>query len=200
MLFKKQDRILQTLTAAGRNLAKASIHFKTAIIHSTFRGPEHRELEDSRLQGTQYSYTIVNELNKTFIPPLERDDILSLTFKIQDTLEQMETSLVFMELYCNEPLDKSWARFGDIINICCNEIEKSLVKLAAREHLAARRHPLKIYQLYEEAQTMLLTYLRVKESLVTHSNSKEIYHSMKDLMIKIRDAGRALEMALIKNC
>ena len=76
-------------------------------------------LKEYETKGDNYVHTMIKELNKAFITPSEREDILQLTNSLDDVLDGIEHFSAMMEIFSitssDEHIDKfsGYDRFFD---------------------------------------------------------------------------------------
>src|SRR5574341_1561044 len=58
-----------------------------------------RQLEDFEHEGDKITHQIIRKLNRTFITPIDREDIHSLTVALDDVMDLIEAAAARMALY-----------------------------------------------------------------------------------------------------
>ena len=73
-------------------------------------------------------HTIMNRLAKEFLPPIEREDIMSLADNIDDVIDSIEDVLISMEMFNVQAIRPEVFKFTDIIMECCKSMNVALVE------------------------------------------------------------------------
>src|SRR5687768_18578565 len=98
-LLPRENRFFDLFEAAGRNLVD-SAQCLTDLLGEFSELPKHaarmRELEH---RGDEIIHEVMNLLRQTFIPPLERDDIIALIEGIDDVVDSLEEGVARMVMY-----------------------------------------------------------------------------------------------------
>lgn len=67
-------------------------------------------------------------LLKDFLPPLEREDIISLSQKIDDVTDAVEDVMIHLNIYNVQKITKELEDFAQLVNECCITMEKTLTE------------------------------------------------------------------------
>jgi uncharacterized protein len=66
-------------------------------------------------QADDVAHTIIEQLNKTFITPIDREDIHALTMEIDDIVDMIDTIVNRMRIYNITGVDKNLVEFAEVI-------------------------------------------------------------------------------------
>ena len=66
-------------------------------------------------QADDVAHTIIEQLNKTFITPIDREDIHALTMEIDDIVDMINTIVNRMRIYNITGVDKNLVEFAKVI-------------------------------------------------------------------------------------
>jgi predicted phosphate transport protein (TIGR00153 family) len=58
-----------------------------------------RQMKDFEHKGDQYTHEIIDHLNKTFVTPIEREDILALASALDDVADRLDSTCERLVLY-----------------------------------------------------------------------------------------------------
>lgn len=71
-------------------------------------------------------HEIMNRLAKEFLPPIEREDIISLADNIDDVVDSIEDVLIGMEMYNVQAVRPEILEFTKVIMDCCKSMNAAL--------------------------------------------------------------------------
>jgi predicted phosphate transport protein (TIGR00153 family) len=92
-------------------------HLFKKIVHYGEVTPEFRErMRDVEHAGDKIAYSIIEQLNKSFITPFDREDIHSLAKKLDDVIDQLDSIVSRMKVYKIKKPNKSLMEFSIIID------------------------------------------------------------------------------------
>lgn len=73
-------------------------------------------------------HEIMNRLIKEFLPPIEREDIISLADNIDDVIDSIEDVLIGIGMYNVQTIRPEIVKFTDIIMDCCKSMSAALTE------------------------------------------------------------------------
>ncbi|WP_347490713.1 DUF47 domain-containing protein [Desulfoscipio sp. XC116] len=203
MFFKKKDVFLETLVSSTHNLRDASVLFQEEI--NDLREVESyaeriKILED---KGDELTHKIIHALNKTFITPLEREDILGLALKLDDVVDGIEACADRLELYKVTEADDYIKLFVQMIVNCANEICTAMRLLEQKKLQEMLRHIYRINELENEADQLLREC--IKDLFEEYNDpiliikKKELYEMLEGITDACEDVADILEALMMRN-
>jgi predicted phosphate transport protein (TIGR00153 family) len=71
-------------------------------------------------------HEIMNRLVKEFLPPIEREDITSLTQEIDDVTDSVEDVLIYIDMFNIQKIRPEILKFTQLIVDCCKALDEAL--------------------------------------------------------------------------
>jgi uncharacterized protein Yka (UPF0111/DUF47 family) len=90
------------LEASTANLLEASRHFEREFVSRETPGQwtdMRRRMKDLEHAGDEFTHQIVDRLNRTFVTPLDREDILALAHALDDVVDCLDGVCERLVLY-----------------------------------------------------------------------------------------------------
>jgi len=87
-------------------------------------------IESIEKQADKITYTTVDLLHKTFITPLDRDDIHKLITKMDDILDMMEDAGQTVSLYDLHAVTPEAKRLAELVLACCEKVRDAVALLS----------------------------------------------------------------------
>ncbi|PKM96760.1 MAG: DUF47 domain-containing protein [Elusimicrobia bacterium HGW-Elusimicrobia-3] len=112
----KEERFFDFLTQQAENLMKAAEFFKAAIKDGRLDEDEVKKIHALEQEGDTLAHEITDMLNRTFITPIDREDIYALANQLDDVLDMLNAMAGRMKLYKLNPSDEHFAQFIDLID------------------------------------------------------------------------------------
>lgn len=112
----KEEKFFDFLTQQAENLTKAAEFFKGAIKDGRLDEAEVKKIRDLEHEGDTLAHEITDMLNRTFITPIDREDIYALANQLDDVLDMLNAMAGRMKLYKLSPSDDHFAQFIDLID------------------------------------------------------------------------------------
>jgi predicted phosphate transport protein (TIGR00153 family) len=102
------------LDAAARNVAEGSGELLTLIGDLTNVAAHAERIRDIEHRGDDLTHQIIATLNQTFVPPLDRHDILRLASALDDVLDHQEGVAELIELL---PIAEVFPGFHSLVHV-----------------------------------------------------------------------------------
>lgn len=154
--------------------------------------------------GDKITHQTMEKLNKTFVTPIDREDIHSLISRMDDVLDFIDETSSCLWLYKIERPTKELILMTEILVKCVEEIREAishLRDLKKNDHILV--HCIEINRLENEGdQIMRKVSAQLFENLVNPTEIikwKEIYHNIESALDKCEDLANVIEGVVLKN-
>jgi uncharacterized protein len=204
MFNKKKDKFSLMLTDIASNLKVSADYFHDFKINNE---DDLREFADHlkvlESKGDSFVHSIIMDLNKVFITPIEREDILSLAMSMDDIVDGIEQASALFDIYGITNPDEYMSKFVENIKLSAEEILLSVNLVADKKLTAVREHAIKIkdYEskcddLYREAQRQLFSTETDPIKVIKY---KEMYEVLEGIADSCQHVANTLESIIMKN-
>lgn len=202
-MFKKKDIFFKTFEEMADALVVAVEYFSNGLSDLSDVSTFAKTMKEYESQCDQYVHTILKELNKTFITPIEREDIMALTSSLDDVLDGIEACASRFEMYNIKEKDEYIQLFGDILLRCAHQIKKAIYLLTQKKLLAIREPNIALNELENQADDLLrvcITSLFANVSdPIELMKRKEIYEMLEQTTDYCEDVANTLESIIMRN-
>lgn len=200
---KKKNIFFKTLEEMADTILEAAEYFQRNV-------PDLKDLKVFAKEMKEYEskcdlcvHTILTELNKTFITPIEREDIMALTTSLDDVLDGIEACASRFEMYQFQEPDEYIILFADNLVRCAQQIKKAIYLLTAKKLLAIREPAIHINELENQADDLLRVcvmslFANVKDPIEIIKR-KEIYERLEQTTDCCEDVANTLETIVMRN-
>lgn len=106
----------EMLSAILHDFNVATLEEKVKEMHVVEHNADHQRHE------------IMNRLVKEFLPPIEREDIISLADNIDDVIDSIEDVLIGIDMYNVKSIRPEIVRFTEVITDCCKSMSAALTE------------------------------------------------------------------------
>jgi predicted phosphate transport protein (TIGR00153 family) len=145
--------------------------------------------------------SIIDRLNRTFVTPLDREDIHSLAISLDDVMDAIDAAAAVMRLYKIPHVRPGARRLADIVCDSMDRITEALAALEKRQgvlELAAR-----VNQLEREAdrvhQDAIVSLFEQETDPISVIKWKEIFDFLEAATDRCEDVGNLLEGVVVKH-
>ncbi|AZV61143.1 DUF47 domain-containing protein [Peribacillus frigoritolerans] len=205
MAFKsKKDKFAVMLFNIAQNLKEGADYFADyklknisdlKVFSDTMKDYEHK--------GDSMVHNVIKELNNAFITPIEREDILELTMRMDDVIDGLEHCAALFEMYSIVNADEYMLKFVDAIKQCTYEIENAVDTLSTKKLPLIREHAIKIKDLESVCDGIqrqsIKNLFTVEKDPIRIIQYKEIYESLEEIADHCQAVANTLETIIMKN-
>ncbi|MBD3107120.1 DUF47 domain-containing protein [Bacillus sp. AGMB 02131] len=201
---KKKDKFFVLLSDISINLKEGADYFANSKINNISDLKVYTEkMKDYEHKADSYVHEVIKELNKVFITPIEREDILLLAMTMDDVMDGLEHCAALFEMYSIVETDEYITKFVENIRNSTYEIGKAIELLSNKKLLEIRQHAIKIKD-YESIcdgiqRQSIKNLFAVEKDPIRIIQYKEIYESLEDVADNCQTVANTLETIIMKN-
>lgn len=197
----REEKFFDMFEALALNILDAAKELRDLM--DGFEGIEDktRLLKDMEHKGDSITHDIIKKVNKTFVTPIDREDIHELASTLDDILDTIEATAARIYLYkITEPTQLA-VRFADIILRSAEEVLKTISCLRNLEDIFS--HCVEINRLENEADQVLREAYH--ELFATPNDPlwvikwKDVYETLEASTDCCEDVANILEGIVLKN-
>ena len=159
------------------------------------------EIKDIEHTCDGLTRSIIDRLNRTFVTPLDREDIHALAISLDDVMDAIDAAAAVMRLYKIQQVRQGARRLAEIVCDSMDRITEALGALEKRTgvlELAAR-----VNQLEREAdrvhQDAIVALFDHETDPITVIKWKEIFDFLEAATDRCEDVGNLLEGVVVKH-
>ena len=204
MAGKKKDKFAALLLEVAQNIKKSTDYFAgykfSNLSDLKVFSEKMKEFEHA---GDSVVHIIIKELNNAFITPIEREDILELTFRMDDVLDGLEHTAALFDMYSIITIDEYMVKFLEAIKQCGVEIEIAVDTLSTKKLAQIRENAIKIKDLESVCDGVqrqsIKNLFTVEKDPIRIIQYKEIYESLEEIADSCQAVANTLETIIMKN-
>ena len=201
-LIPKEEKFFTMFQDMGVIITEGANQLKKMLDDYSDPLASQRLIKDIEHKGDNQTHLIIKTLNKTFITPLDREDIYALASKLDDIIDLIDASAQRLVMYNVEKPTIEAKQLAFIIVQCCQAVERALkhlggkfddvndccVEINALENEADRVCREAISRLFDE-----------EKDPINLIKWKEIYETLEKATDKCEDAANIMESVVVKN-
>lgn len=142
-----------------------------------------RQLTEAEKEADEVRRILIDELNRTFVTPIDREDIFALSLTIDDVLDYANTTVEEMEMLEIEPT-QFLERLVSLLSQAAVEIHRAVMRLedhpsVANDHaVRAKALENRMETVYREAISELFHLPRDVDHIVDMLKLREVYRHL----------------------
>lgn len=203
MRAKKKDIFFQTLENMAETIVQAADYFAKHVSNLKDVETFADDMKKFESQCDEYTHTIITELNKTFITPIERDDIMNLITRMDDVVDGLEATASRFYMYNLVDPDEYIVKFAEILRESAYEIQKAIRLLTQKKLLQMREYTIKLNELENQGDELLRVCIKELFAKVTDPieliKKKELYERLETTTDNCEDVANTLESIIMSN-
>ncbi len=154
-------------------------------------------------KGDTYIHELIVDLNKTFITPIEREDLLQLAMKMDDVLDGLEQCVAYFEMFSFKGYDEYIEKFIKYIHSSTNEILKAMQLLSNKKLLEMRTHSIELKDIESKCDDLLRVSIKhlfaTQKDPIKIIQHKEIYEMLEKVTDSCQDVANTIETIIMRN-
>ncbi len=200
-LFKKDDKFYRMLNQMTVHIVDAAQILESMVAHpdgdlQTAAG----KIKDLEHLGDDLTHTVIDELNKTFITPIDREDIHDLSMALDDVLDMIDATAGRLVLFQIRVPISGMPEMAAVLLSQVKEIAAAMGHLQDNDHIVERC--VEINRLENDADRIFQSamgrlFQEVKDPIDVIKR-KEIIESMERATDKAEDVSNHLEAIVVK--
>ncbi|AMO87176.1 putative phosphate transport protein (TIGR00153 family) [Solibacillus kalamii] len=201
---KKQDPFFSALLKIAENM-REGIHYA-----NDFRIETVADLKEISIRMKQYEtagdkliHELIVMLNKSFMTPIEREDILSLAIRMDDVLDGAEGTIAHFEMFSLTEIDESMRDFLAYIAKSTDEIVKAMELLNKKDLVGMRQHAILIKDYERECDEVLRSSIKKlflnEKDPIRLIKFKDIYEQLEEIADYCQTVANTIETIIMRN-
>jgi uncharacterized protein len=183
---------------------QAATHFVRIVADFKVTDEEVAIMKDIEHRGDQVTHQIMDQLNKTFITPFDREDIHALAKELDDIIDMLYTITKRLRVYKILNADRNLAEFSRVIEMSVKGVSQAIKGLRdmkqSKEILKACIEVNSLENLGDKMRDDMLSDLFEKyaKDPVSVIKWKDIYQDAETVLDVCEDAVHVVESILVK--
>ncbi len=200
----REAKFFELFEGSAQNIVKAAEKLRELVY--TWENVEERVSEITELEhkGDTITHQIMDQLNRTFVTPFDREDIAQLAHSLDDVTDFIQAAADTMFIYKIERPGQSARELSDAIVHSATEVERAMPQLRHRGQLKQILEPcVEINRLENVADevfrsAMAELFSDIKD-IAEVIKWREIYEHMESATDRCEDVANVLEGVALKN-
>src|SRR5213593_2300751 len=160
------------------------------------------EIKNLEHVGDKLTHTIFEELNRSFITPFDREDIYSLTKRMDDVLDLMDDVADILVLYQIDRLHDGMIMLVEVTRRAVADIHKSINSLRKMNYDVIREQIINVHALENEGDRLYRHFLgklyAEEKDAIRLMKYSSIYNELEQTIDKCEDLMNAIESIVLK--
>lgn len=204
-LLPKERKFFLMLKIQASNVVDGSKEFKSLIESYNTLSRAKKEESVKRIKniedrGDNIVHNIIGSLDKTFVTPIDKEDIHKLAMLLDDVLDLVYATSVRLIIFKIDKIDDNIRKLSDIIEDIIKKIELGVIGVSKLKSM--NRFYIDIHTLENKADDIYhaaLDQLFDKKDAIEIIRYKNIYEFLEEITDKCEDIANVIESIVVKH-
>jgi len=200
-MMPKEEKFFDMFVEASEVVLEGAKIFKEIMENFDNLDEKIKRLSEIEKKGDGHTHRMVDALNRSFITPIDRDDIYRLNSNLDDILDYIEACAVRLQLFKIQRTNAGMKRFASLIYQAVEDINRALSEFPKTQKILSITRDIK--DLESEGDTLshkLISDLFEQEKdPIELIKLKEIYGRLESTLDRCQDLACLLETIVVKN-
>ncbi len=200
-LIPREEKFYHDFQAMADQLERGAQLLEQMLAAETPTWDKADEIKEVEHKCDFITHEIIQRLNRTFVTPLDREDIHALARSLDDVMDAIDASATVIRLYRLETVRSGARELAQIITSSTRQLRLALVAL--EQHKGLMTHAVEINRLENEAdrahQQALGRLFDEEKDPILVIKWKETLDFLEDATDRCEDAANVLEGVMVKH-
>ncbi len=203
-LIPREKVFFELFEKSAQNVVEGARSLSDLVEHYDGAEEKVKRITDLEHQGDAITHQITEQLHRTFVTPLDREDIALLSQRLDDVMDFIEGAATAMLIYrIARPSDRA-REMASILVKATAEVDRAVVKLRHRNQLKGiLEHCVEINRLENESDAVIRAALAElfddTKDIVEIIKWREIYEMIENAADRCEDVADILEGVVLKH-
>jgi hypothetical protein len=203
-IIPREDSFFDLLESSAKNVLAGARLLRDLVEDYRDVPGRFQKLQDAEHAGDQVTHQILEKLNKTFVTPLDREDIHALTINLDDIMDAIELVGDRLLLYRIERPTDLMISLVRLLERCCEQIDQAIPLLRHAKRLKdILPHAVEINRLENEADRLtraaLSSLFDQPRDVLDVIKWKEVYDTLESAIDSTEDVADMMHGIVLKN-
>ncbi len=204
-LFPKEIDFFEIFDMAASNLTKAASLFFNLVLSESFDNLEAKvkEIYECEQEGDILTHEIIKKLNKTFVTPIDREDLYTLASRLDEILDLIWAATERLMVFKLSESTIEVTEMAKDLLMTTEAVQKAIKKLKEKKYSHVQEYCIEINRLENRIDRTFRDALGKlfdeAKDCVFIIKWKEIYEHLEDASDRCEDVANALEAIVLKN-
>ena len=202
-LFPREFNFFDLFEKQVNCAVNAASYFKELASKGAISDAALEKMQDIEHEGDDVAHNIIEQLNKTFITPFDREDIHRLAKELDDVIDMINTIVSRLKVYKVTSIDKNLIEFASVIEQSVSGVSCAVKGLRnMKHHKSVSEACVEINRLENVGDAMrdkmLAKLFETEKNPIEVIKWKEIYQDAETVLDICEDVAHVVDSILVK--
>lgn len=200
-MIPKEEKFFDMFRETSKVTLRGAQQFKDLFDDYTDVSVKVQKLSEIEKEADGHTHRMVEALNRSFITPIDRDDIYKLNSILDDLIDYMEACAVRLQLFKIEKTNAGMKRFASLIYQAVDDIVKAIETFPKMNNLMKITRDIKTIETEGDtlSHKLIADLFENEKDPIELIKLKEIYGRLESTLDRCQDLALLLEAIALKN-
>jgi uncharacterized protein len=209
-LLPREGNFFEMFNAHGNHIVEGARAFMAMVQNysdKTLRDKYAADVDNAEKQADRITADVNRLLHKTFITPIDREQIHGLINAMDDILDLLQDSTEVMQLYDLQSVSEDVVRLGEISSRCCERVQHAVSLLPKLSQASVAEAALKTCEEIDRLESDADRVMRSAMSKLFRDNIevreliklKAVYEHLESISDRCEDVANMIEGIVLEN-
>jgi len=200
-MIPKEEKFFDMFRETSKVTLKGAQQFRELIENYTDVDLKVQRISEIEKEADGHTHRMVEALNKSFITPIDREDIYKLNSILDDLIDYMEACAVRLQLFKIHETNAGMKRFASLIYQAVEDIVKAIETFPKMNHLMQITRDIKTIETEGDtlSHKLIADLFENEKDPIELIKLKEIYGRLESTLDRCQDLALLLESIALKN-
>ena len=200
-LIPKEERFYDDFIAMAEQIRGGAVMLDAMLAPERPVWDKADEIKEVEHTCDHLTHEIIQRLNRTFVTPLDREDIYTLARSLDDVMDAIDASATILRLYQIESVRPGARELAHLVRASAEQVVLAMKALEKRKGVA--EYAVEINRLENEAdrahQAAVRSLFKEEKDAVAIIKWKEIFDFLEQATDRCEDVANTLEGVVVKH-
>jgi uncharacterized protein len=200
-MIPKEEKFFEMFRETSKVTLRGAQQFKDLFDDYTDVAAKVQKLAEIEKEADGHTHRMVEALNRSFITPIDRDDIYKLNSILDDLIDYMEACAVRMQLFKIDKTDEDMRQFASLIYQAVEKIQSAISTFPKMHNIMQITREIKTIETEGDtlSHKLIADLFEHEKDPIELIKLKEIYGRMEATLDRCQDLALLLEAIALKN-
>lgn len=201
LFIPKEEKFFDMFVEASYVVLEGARIFKEIMDNIENLDEKLRKLSEIEKKGDGNTHRMVDALNRSFITPIDRDDIYRLNSNLDDILDYIEACAVRLQLFKIKKTNAGMKRFAALIYQAVSDINSAISEFPRTQKILNITRDIKDLESQGDtlSHKLIADLFEQEKDPIELIKLKEIYGRLESTLDRCQDLACLLEAIVVKN-
>lgn len=203
ILAPREDKFYRLFNQAVANVLSGAELLNELLNNFTDVAAKVKKIQAVEREGDALTHEIFEQLNRTFVTPLDREDIAAIAHALDDVLDFIEASADAFQLYDIDQPTPEAVEFGGLILHAVQQMQQAIGAMSHRKQAQQVKEAVveinRIENLADQVYRGAMSSLFRQSDPVRMIKWKQVYDYLEQATDLCEDVGDVLQGVMLKN-